>query len=349
MVTQEQDIVFMQRCLEIAKAGMGYVAPNPMVGAVIVYDNRIIAEGYHKAFGQAHAEVNAIKSVKDNAILRKSTLYVNLEPCSHMGKTPPCSDLIIGKKIPRVVIGTIDPNSLVSGKGISKLANSQVTVKSGIHEKECRELNKRFFTFHEKNRPYVILKWAQTTDGYIDKIRKSGEDIGVNWISNPISRTLVHKWRAEEQAIMAGTNTIITDNPKLNVRYWKGSSPIRIILDQNLRIPQSANIYDKSSYTLIFNSRKSERIDNIEFIRIDFKKDVLPEILSQLYTRDIISVLVEGGKELLESLIKENLWDEARVFIGDKNFTSGLEAPQINKPYRTDYLIKDEIRYYTNK
>jgi diaminohydroxyphosphoribosylaminopyrimidine deaminase / 5-amino-6-(5-phosphoribosylamino)uracil reductase len=338
----------MQRCLEIARGGMGRVAPNPMVGAVIVYDGNVISEGYHKAFGLAHAEVNAINLVKDSEILRKSTLYVNLEPCSHLGKTPPCSDLIIEKKISKVIVGTIDPNSVVAGKGIEKLKQEGIKVEYGILESDCRELNKRFFTFHEKQRPYIILKWAQTKDGFIDKIRKPGEEIGANWISNPLSRMLVHKWRAEEQAIMVGTNTVIADNPKLNVRYWSGTSPIRLVIDEKLRIPAIANIYDNSSQTIIYNRKKSGLEEKTEFVNLNSSESNLNEILKDLSRRNIISLLVEGGRELLESFIAEKLWDEARVFIGDKTFRAGLVAPKLTIKYKTDFLLDDQIQFYYN-
>lgn len=327
---------------------MGYVAPNPLVGAVIVYNGKVIGEGFHRAFEQAHAEVNAINSVTDQSLLKKSTLYVNLEPCSHTGKTPPCSDLIVEKGIPRVVIGTIDPNEVVAGKGIEKLRKDGVEVVYGILENNCRELNKRFFTFHEKKRPYIILKWAQSEDGFIDKIRKPGEPIGANWISNQLSRTLVHKWRSQEQSIMVGTNTVITDNPKLNVRHWHGQSPLRIIPDRTLRIPATAAVLDNEATTIVFNEKKTELKDNIEFVKIDFKDGGIKSIFSDLYNRQINSVFIEGGKELIESLIKENLWDEARIFIGNKLFGKGIEAPKIKGEFVIDYILNDKVLFYRN-
>ena len=242
--TNSPDEVFMQRCLELAGNGLGYVAPNPMVGAVVVHKGEVIGEGYHRQFGQAHAEVNAIQAVKDSSLLEESTLYVNLEPCVHTGKTPPCTDLILAKKIPSVVIGTPDPNPLVQGKGIEKLIKSGIQVTTGIIEDACRDLNKRFFTFHKLKRPYIILKWAQTKDGFIDIKRKAGESIGVNWITSPLSRDLVHKWRSEEQGIMAGTHTVIMDNPHLNVRHWNGKNPVRIVLDRSLKIPKHFHVLD---------------------------------------------------------------------------------------------------------
>jgi len=338
----------MQRCIELALNGTGKVAPNPMVGAVIVYNGIIIGEGFHKAFGQAHAEVNAINSVKDKALLRKSTLYVNLEPCSHIGKTPPCSDLIVDKSIPRVVIGTIDPNSVVSGKGIEKLRNHGVEVLVGILEPGCKKLNRRFFTYHTQQRPYIILKWAQTKDGFIDKIRDQNEPIGVNWISNQLSLVLVHKWRAQEQGILVGTNTVLLDNPQLNVRYWEGNAPLRIILDRNLRISEDASVLDNTSPTLIINEKKNEKLKKTEYYKLKFCKNELNLVLNKLYKRQILSILVEGGKELLESFINQNLWDEARVFIGDRTFGNGITAPIIDqKPFEYK-ILNDRLNIYKN-
>lgn len=339
----------MERCLELAINGLGKVAPNPMVGAVIVYNKCVIGEGYHKQFGMPHAEVNAIQSVKDISLLKNSTLYVNLEPCAYIGKTPPCSDLIIEKKIPRVVIGTSDPNVLVAGKGIDKLKNHGVQVEVDILKDECRELNRRFFTFHEKKRPYIILKWAQTSDGFIDTVRKTGEPIGINWISHPLSRMLVHKWRSEEQGILAGTNTVLIDNPKLTVREWEGRNPVRIILDRTLRIPGGASINDDSAPTLIFNEKQSRKNGTIEWIRIPFNGNDLGPVLDNLYQREILSVIVEGGKEILEYFITNNLWDEARVFLGEKQFNQGLKAPEIKgKLVSEELLLTDQLCIYRN-
>jgi diaminohydroxyphosphoribosylaminopyrimidine deaminase/5-amino-6-(5-phosphoribosylamino)uracil reductase len=338
----------MQRCIELASNGIGKVAPNPMVGAVIVHSGQIIGEGYHKAFGQAHAEVNAIRSVKDKTILKKSTLYVNLEPCSHVGKTPPCSNFIIENNIPRVVIGSIDPNSVVSGKGIEKLRNSGIDVTVGILENECKSLNRRFFTFHTLHRPYIILKWAQTKDGFMDKIREPNEPIGVNWISNRLSRILVHKWRAQEQGILVGTKTVLQDNPKLNVRYWEGPSPIRIILDRNLRIHKDASVLDNTSSTLVLNVMKNEKLKNTEYCKIGFNANNLNAVLGELYKRQILSVIVEGGKETLESFLEQDLWDEARVFIGDKYFGKGISAPVINQKPEKYKILNDGLYFYKN-
>lgn len=323
--------LFMQRCLDLAAMGLGNVAPNPMVGSVIVREGKIIGEGYHHEYGQAHAEVNAINSVKDESLLETAILYVNLEPCAHSGKTPPCSDLIIRKKIPQVVIGTVDPNSLVAGKGIQKLKDSGIEVISNIAPEACKELNKRFFTYHEKKRPYIILKWAQTLDGFIDLERTPNNPIGVNWITGPNSRKLVHKWRSEEQAILAGTNTIIYDDPQLNVRNWYGKSPLRIVLDRKLRIPENAKVLDNSTPTLIYTNEVSKKQDSTEFIKLDYDNNDLRPVLSDLYERGVSSVLIEGGKQILASCIRDHLWDEARVFTGKKYFKAGLKAPVIPK------------------
>jgi len=337
----------MKRCLELASNGIGRVAPNPMVGAVIVYKDEIIGEGFHIHYGHAHAEVNAIEAVKDQSLFSQCTLYVNLEPCTHIGKTPPCTDLIISKGIRRVVIGTSDPNPLVGGKGIERLKNNGIEVIVNILNKECCELNRRFITYFEKKRPYIILKWAQTKDKFIDLNRKPGEPVGVNWISNPLSRTIVHLWRSEEQAIMVGTNTVIFDNPQLNVRHWQGRNPIRIILDRTLRIPITSNVLDNSSSTLIFNEKKNERKENTEYCKIEFGKEMFNQIFNELYNRQIQSVLVEGGKKLLESLIVQNLWDEARVLVGDKYFEKGYPAP--NFPVKEEEVLEilnDRLFYY---
>jgi diaminohydroxyphosphoribosylaminopyrimidine deaminase/5-amino-6-(5-phosphoribosylamino)uracil reductase len=341
--------LFMHRCLELASNGLGYVEPNPMVGAVIVHKGEVIGEGYHRHFGQAHAEVHAIRSVKDDKILRSSTLYVNLEPCVHTGKTPPCTDLILEKKIPAVVIGTSDPNSLVAGKGIERLKKHGVKVINGILENDCYILNRRFFTFHKLKRPYVILKWAQTQDGFIDKQRKHGEPIGVNWISNPFSLNLVHKWRTEEQSIMVGTNTIVKDNPMLNVRYWIGRNPVRVIIDRKLRIPKTYNIWDDSQKTLIFNEKKNGKHGQTEWIKISLSDYNLNEVFHYLYQKNIVSIMVEGGKELLEYLIRSDLWDEARIFKGDKIFKKGVKAPELisSSMFQCD-ILNDKLIFYRN-
>lgn len=330
---------FMRRCLELAKLGLGNVSPNPMVGAVIVYNNKIVGEGYHQKYGGSHAEVNAINSVSDSTLLKKSTLYVNLEPCSHFGKTPPCADLIIKNKIPYVVIGTIDPYSEVKGKGIEKLLKAGVDVKVGILEKECNELNKRFFTFHNKKRPCIILKWAQSKDGFIGK-----ENIPNYPISNTESKVLSHSWRAEEASILVGTKTAMLDKPSLSTREVKGNSPIRLIIDKELLVNQC---YTEEK-TIVFNSIKNEVKNNIEFIKIENSSNsilFLNEILNALYNRNIQSVIVEGGAKTLSYFIESNNWDEARVFKSDANIYSGVLAPSFNLSNSAKTKLSNNILY----
>ena len=322
---------YMLRCLELARLGFGETAPNPMVGSVIVHNNKIIGEGYHHKCGDAHAEVNAINAVTDKSLLSASTLYVNLEPCSHFGKTPPCSDLIIDHKIPQVVLSNIDPNRLVKGKGIEKLRNAGIEIVTDILKEKGEELNKRFFMFHLKSRPYIILKWAQTADGFIDVERSPTQPQRPTWITNEEARMLVHKWRSEEQSIMVGTNTAFMDNPKLNVRDWTGKHPIRIVVDRTLRLPQSLHLFDGSILTLVFTQKEVEEDENtnVEFISVEFDEYLPEHILGELFRRNIQSVIIEGGSKLLASFIEAELWDEARVFTGNSYFSSGIEAPKM--------------------
>lgn len=338
---------YMQRCLELAAKGLGNVAPNPMVGCVVVYDNKVIGEGYHMKYGEAHAEVNAINSVKDKSLLKKATLYVNLEPCSHYGKTPPCSDLIIHHKIPYVVIGTIDPHSAVKGKGIEKLVNSGCDVKIGILEDECRELNKRFFTFQEKQRPYIILKWTQSADRFLDVQRTMNEVGQQTLISNPEARKTVHQWRSEEQAIMVGTNTALLDNPQLTVRETEGKSPVRIFLDRELRVPLSYHLLDGSVTTIVFTEKKEKRSDKAEYIHIKFDKDLPKKIMKELYSRNIQSLIIEGGAQLLNTAISSGLWDEARVFTSKRRLGNGVPAPSFAaRPVSTEDISGDELNIF---
>ncbi len=338
-----EDEIYMRRCLELAKLGIGTTAPNPMVGSVIVYEGKIIGEGYHKKCGEAHAEVNAINSVKNPELLEKATLYVNLEPCAHHGKTPPCSDLIVRKKIPRVVIGCVDSFAKVAGKGIEKLKKGGCDVTLGVLEKESRWLNRRFFTFHEKKRPYIILKWAETKDGFIDKKRKSEETVEQNWITNQLSKKLVHKWRTEEAAFMVGRKTVKKDNPQLTVRDWVGRNPARIVLDQKLKLSKDLKIFDNQSNTLIFNAKKEEQKDNLHYLKIDYEKDVLAQLMQRLYELEIQSVVVEGGEQLLSGFIKKNLWDEARIFVGNKYFKAGVRAPDFNFVPEEEIWLEDTL------
>lgn len=328
---------YITRCIEIAKNGLGTTAPNPMVGSVIVYKEQIIGEGFTSAYGGPHAEVNAIASVADKTLLHKATLYVTLEPCSHFGKTPPCSDLIIKHGIPHVVIGTMDSHSKVSGKGIDKLKAAGCKVTLGVMEAACKEHHKRFFTFHNKKRPYIILKWAETQDGFIaPKTRKEQKPV---WITNPYSRQLVHKWRAEEQAILVGTKTVLEDNPGLTVRDWTGKHPVRVVLDRALKLPKHSQIFNNEAETLIISEKE-----------IDFSNQVAKQLADYLHQKDIQSIIVEGGRETLQTFINENLWDEARVFIGNTNFKQGVKAPHISGKIISETIIDtDVLKIHTNK
>lgn len=336
-----KDEFYIQRCIELALKGQGNVAPNPMVGAVIVCDGKIIGEGFHEQYGQAHAEVNAVDSVEDKSLLSQATMYVSLEPCSHFGKTPPCSDLIVRYHFKRVVIGCIDTFSEVSGKGIQRLKEAGIDVTAGVLENECRSLNKRFFTFHEKKRPYVILKWAQTPDGFIDK-KRTDDSVGVNWITQPETKKLVHQWRAEEAAILVGKQTALNDNPGLTVREVKGKNPIRILLDSNLEVPENFNLFSDEAPTLVFNKLQSGQQGSTTWIQL---KEITPKaILETLYRNEIQSVIIEGGKQVLESFIQSGLWDEARVLTGTENFGHGLKAPALHLNPTTEFHFgKDNV------
>ena len=327
---------YIKRCIELAKNGLPAAMPNPSVGAVIVFENKIIGEGYTAAYGGNHAEVNAILSVKNKELLAKSTIYVSLEPCSHFGKTPPCCDLIIKYKIPNVIIGTVDSNSKVSGQGIKKLIEAGANVIVGIMEAECRESNRRFFTFHEKKRPYVILKWAETEDGFIaPPTKKEQKPV---WITNKYSRQLVHKWRSEEQAILVGTQTVIDDNPRLDVRDWTGKNPTRIVLDKNNRIPKESHIFDIRQKTFVI----SDKI-------INYSENVALQIATFLFDNNLQSVIIEGGKQTLQTFIDANLWDEARIFRGKKLFSGGTKAPVITgKIVAKSKIDDDELLIYLN-
>ncbi len=340
---------YINHCLGLALNGLGQVAPNPMVGCVIVANEKIIGEGYHQLYGQAHAEVNAINAVQDKELLKTATLYVNLEPCSHFGKTPPCADLIIASHIPRVVIGGVDSNSLVSGKGIEKLKNAGVIVEVGVLEQECKQLNYRFFTYHEKKRPYIILKWAQTRDGFIDASRTEENQKALQ-ISNADAKKLVHKWRSMEQAIMVGTNTALLDNPQLTVREVEGKNPIRITIDKWLRIPKDFHLFDGSTPTLVFTSSDAASVNNLEYIKINFELPLVPQFIDELYKRNIQSVLVEGGEQLLNSFIQANCWDEARVFVSETKIGKGVNAPVLNTdPIDHENISGDVLLIYKNE
>ena len=301
---------YMRRCIELAKNGLCNVSPNPMVGAVIVCDGRIIGEGYHIRCGEAHAEVNAIHSVKDESLLKRSTIYVSLEPCSHYGKTPPCADLIIEKQIPRIVIGCQDPFSEVAGRGIQKLRDAGREVTVGVLEEECKSLIRRFITFNTLHRPFITLKWAESADHFIDIERTDGKPVS---LSSPLTSMLVHKKRAEADAIMVGRRTALLDNPSLTVRNWYGHNPIRVVLDRTLSLPNDSQIFDGNVPTLIFTEKQQPEKKNITYITINFNHNPLKQIMEALYQRKIQSLLVEGGRQLLQSFIDNELWDEAYI------------------------------------
>jgi diaminohydroxyphosphoribosylaminopyrimidine deaminase/5-amino-6-(5-phosphoribosylamino)uracil reductase len=316
----------MGRCIELARLGAGNVAPNPMVGAVLVYNDEIIGEGYHEHYGSWHAEVNCINSVvaENKSLISKSTIYVSLEPCSHYGKTPPCADLIITNQIRKVVIGCMDVNAKVAGRGIKKLQDAGLEVVSGVLEKQCMDLNKRFFTFHLMNRPYVILKWAQSENGKIGSLNSKRI-----FISNDYSNRVTHKWRSEEAAILIGTNTALSDDPVLTTRLWDGSNPVRVVIDKELKLPASLKIFNNESDTIIFNSFKNEKIGNCNYIQIE-GTDFIGEILNELFNLNILSVIIEGGSKTLQSFIDKGLWDEARVITSTGMLIEkGIDAPQL--------------------
>lgn len=339
----------MQRCLELARLGAGNTAPNPMVGCVIVHGGKIIGEGFHIEYGGPHAEVHAVRSVRYPELLRESTLYVNLEPCSHYGKTPPCADLILQSRIPRVVIGTMDPYEEVSGRGIEKLREGGVLVETGILEEECKWVNRRFFTWHEKKRPYVILKWAQTVDGFIDAPRLTGQPVQPVWISNELSRRLVHKCRSEVSSILTGTTTALNDNPSLTVRSWSGKSPLRLVIDRNGRLPGNLNLFDGSTPVVVFTEKEAEPKPGVEFVTIRFDSDTVARILAELYQRKIQSVLVEGGAYTLQQFIDCGRWDEAHIFSGNGIFGAGTRAPMINGTVAgTEFLDENRLTILLN-
>lgn len=321
--------IYMQRCIQLAKNGLGTTYPNPMVGSVIVYQGKIIGEGWHQKAGSPHAEVNAINAVKDKNLLQNATIYVSLEPCSHFGKTPPCSDLIIKHKIPKVVIGSVDPNEKVAGKGIEKLQNAGIEVTIGILEKKCVALNKRFFTFHNRQRPYIILKWAESSDGFLaPKLKSEKKPV---WITNIYSRQLVHKWRTEEEAILVGTTTVLEDNPQLNSRDWMGKNPIRIVIDRSGKISKDHEVKNKLQKTIIFTEEENNSSDeNLIYENCTFDSCLPIKIIDYLYQIGMQSIIIEGGQKTLQSFIEANLWNEARIFKGTVVFTNGIKAPVIS-------------------
>lgn len=340
----------MSRCIELAKNGLGSTYPNPLVGAVIVHNEAIIGEGWHHKAGQPHAEVNAINSVKDISVLKEATMYVSLEPCSHFGKTPPCADLLIEKEIKRVVIGSTDPNPKVSGKGIKKLIESGCDVVVGVLEKKCNELNKRFFTYHTKQRPYIILKWAQTLDGFIapqPALRSKKEPV---WITTQETRQWVHKTRSEEQAILVGTQTVLEDNPSLTTRDWHGTSPVRVIIDKQLKIPESASVLDGKVKTILISEIEKKSTNNLMYETIDFSLKSTEQICTILHKHKLQSVIIEGGAITLQHFINDNLWDEAHVYVGSTTFGEGISAPKLKGTEISTRLINNDVlKMYKNK
>lgn len=344
MTTDEK---YMKRALQLAELGFGKVSPNPMVGCVIVHEDegKVLGEGWHDVYGGPHAERNAVADVANKALIKESTVYVTLEPCVHFGKTPPCTDLLLDWMPRRVVVCNADPNPLVAGKGLEKLKKAGIKVQTGVLEEEGRWLNRRFFTFMEQKRPYIVLKWAQTQDGFIARSNFSSK-----WISNEQSRDMVHTWRAQEAGIMVGTNTVMYDNPRLNVRNGSGMDPVRIIIDRELKLSLGFNVFDNNQVTLCYNSLKDEADEYTQYIRLDFQKSLLPQLLEDVYKRKILSVLVEGGSTLLQSFIDEGYWDEARVFTGVQSFGEGVAAPQLNeKPVVRKHVNGDQLNIFENK
>lgn len=335
---------YIQRCLQLAQNGLGGTYPNPVVGCVIVHNNQIIGEGWHTKAGHAHAEVNAINSVKNKELLAQSTLYVSLEPCSHFGKTPPCADFIIQNGIKKIVIGTIDFFSQVCGRGIAQLQKAGCQVQVGVLESECREINRRFFTFHQKKRPYVILKWAQSLDGFIAPDTK--QEKTPYWITNYVSRQLVHKWRSQEQAILVGKNTILQDNPQLTTRQWAGQNPIRVVIDPHQELTHHYSVFDNQAITIVFSEKENKQTN---CHKIEFKNQSVEQMLDILYHKGIQSIIIEGGKYTIEQFVRANVWDEARFFVGEKLIVNGIEAPKLPiLPYQQQKIGNDQLFFVRN-
>ncbi len=328
---------YMRRAIALASLGLGNTSPNPVVGCVLVKDGKIIGEGYHKKYGEAHAEVHAVRSVKDPSQIPGATAYVTLEPCSFHGNTPPCADLLIKHKVKKVVIGALDPHERVNGTGVQRLRDHGIEVEIGLLENEYQHLNRRFFTYYDQKRPYIILKWAQTADGFIAR-----KNFDSKWISSTQSRQLVHKWRAEEDAILVGKNTAMYDNPSLTVREWHGRNPIRVVVDLNLSLSEKGNLWNDAAPTLIFNSRISKKTDFQEWIKIDPDHYEI-ELLNQLFEKKITSLIIEGGAKTLQGFIEKNLWDEARIFTSDQEFGDGICAPGISGNLIEEKLVEKNM------
>ena len=342
-MTGPEDIKFMRRCLELASKAEGLTYPNPMVGSVIVNEGRIIGEGFHIKSGEPHAEVNAVNSVIDKNLLRKSTLYVNLEPCSHFGRTPPCADFIVANKIPRIVVGTIDTHAKVSGQGISVLKKAGCEVTTGILEDECRWLNRRFFTIHEKKRPYIILKWAQTADGFLDIMRSGDHSIRPTWITGQTEKVLVHKWRASEQSILVGAGTIRCDNPMLNVREWNGINPLRLILSSSGVLNDELAINDPHGKVVIFTHNEEVVYKSAQKVKFESDKTSAEQICKYLFRSGLQSLFIEGGAMVLNHFISAGLWDEARIFTGRQHFRNGIKAPRIHGTVLTHSVFSHSL------
>ena len=334
------DKTFIKRCIELAKKAEGKTYPNPLVGSIIVHNGKIIGEGYHEKEGENHAEINAINSVENIHLLKDSTIYVTLEPCSHFGKTPPCANKIVEIGFKKVVIGTLDSHEKVNGKGKELLENAGIEVVSGVLEEDCKDLNKRFFTFHQKKRPFIILKWAESADGFLDK------DFKPTQIGNPLTKQFVHTLRSEEHAILVGTNTALTDNPSLTTREISGRNPVRILIDFDLKVPRDFNIYNEEAETLVFNSLKDSQDKHIKFIKIE-KKNFLQNLMEKLYENNIQSVIIEGGSFTLKQFIEANLWDEA-VVIKNENLIleNGTKAPELDFNYSEKKNFRDNVIYF---
>jgi diaminohydroxyphosphoribosylaminopyrimidine deaminase / 5-amino-6-(5-phosphoribosylamino)uracil reductase len=342
-----KDEQYMQRALQLAAQAGVNAAPNPMVGAVIVLNDQIIGEGYHEKCGEAHAEVNAVNSVLDKSLLKKATIYVTLEPCAHFGKTPPCSNLLVAHQFKKVIIATVDPFAKVAGKGIELLKNAGIDVEVGCLETEARELNKRFLTFHQNQRPYILLKWAQSPDGFIDGERNENETGEIRWISQPETQVLTHKWRTEEQAILVGWKTLLNDNPSLTARAFTGKNPLRVVIDPDLKAPKTATVFTDNLPTLVFNKQNTQKKGTVEWIQLD---DLSPSsLMNQLFLRNITSVIIEGGRFTTQAFIDAKLWDEARVIVGQNNLNGGTEAPILSKtPSKNITFGKDSLYFYYN-
>jgi diaminohydroxyphosphoribosylaminopyrimidine deaminase/5-amino-6-(5-phosphoribosylamino)uracil reductase len=324
---------YMNRCIELARLGAGSVSPNPMVGCVVVHNNIIIGEGWHQQYGGPHAEVNAINSVSDRSLLSQSTVYVSLEPCSHFGKTPPCADLLIRSQVKKVVVGMVDPFKEVSGRGIQRLRDAGIEVEVGVMEEANKELNKRFITFNLQQRPYVMLKWAQTSDGFIAPEREgmSEAEFAVKrLITGAEEQLLVHKWRGEEDAILVGTRTALLDNPALNTRVFPGKNPLRVVVDKEGKLPTDLKLFDGTQPTLVFTTTDIQtNIDNVTYVKLDATQLLWPQMLTELHRRNIQSLIVEGGANTLNHILHSGIWDEMQVFVADKKLNSGIKAPAI--------------------